>query len=89
MIGMCVRAAALSLLLQHLVLTVTAQGVGKCWRNLAVHALLQSMTFCFCVLYMLNLIFSADIFLKSFCLKVSCTKKGREGVALVMMIAGN
>lgn len=45
--------------------------------------------FCFCVLYMLNLIFSADIFLKSFCLKVSCTKKGREGVALVMMIAGN
>uniref|UniRef100_A0AAX7U801 Thrombospondin 4a n=1 Tax=Astatotilapia calliptera TaxID=8154 RepID=A0AAX7U801_ASTCA len=27
MIGMCVRAAALSLLLQHLVLTVTAQGV--------------------------------------------------------------
>lgn len=34
--------------------------------------------FCFGVLYMLNLSFSADIFLKSFCLKVSCTKK-REG----------
>lgn len=45
--------------------------------------------FSFCVLYMLNLIFSADIFLKSFSLKVSCTKKGREGVALVMVIAGN